>query len=184
MKEIRGWEEIIIETKDGELIVDITAENYIAKDGYNIRLVPCEDEKTTIDVAEVVRCKDCIHRYVTGIEALKEPDMIPIKLEKRYPESRDEDITDAFMQGYLKGIEISTIKAKAIEALSAEAEWIPCSERLPEKSEWYIVTVNVEDESVVYLRWYSELHGWEWDEQNNTIAWMPLPKPYREESGV
>lgn len=46
-KEIRGWEEIIIETKDGELIVDITAENYIAKDGYDIRLVPCEDEKST-----------------------------------------------------------------------------------------------------------------------------------------
>lgn len=43
-KEIRGWEEIIIETEDGELIVDITAENYIAKDGYSIRLVPCEDE--------------------------------------------------------------------------------------------------------------------------------------------
>lgn len=43
-KEIRGWEEIIIETKDGELIVDITAENYIAKDGYSIRLVPCEDK--------------------------------------------------------------------------------------------------------------------------------------------
>lgn len=36
-------------------------------------------------------------------EALSEPNMIPIKLEKRYPESKDEDITDAFMQGYLKG---------------------------------------------------------------------------------
>lgn len=65
-KEIRGWKEIIIETEDGELIVDITAEDYIAKDGYSIRLVPCEDEKPTIDVAEIVRCKDCIHRYVTG----------------------------------------------------------------------------------------------------------------------
>ena len=28
---------------------------------------------------------------------------IPIKLEKRYPQSRDEDITDAFMRGYLAG---------------------------------------------------------------------------------
>lgn len=43
MKEIKGWEEIIIETKDGELIIDITAENYIAKDGYSIRLVPYEE---------------------------------------------------------------------------------------------------------------------------------------------
>ena len=28
---------------------------------------------------------------------------IPIKLEKRYQKSRDEDITDAFMRGYLAG---------------------------------------------------------------------------------
>ena len=62
MEEIKGWKEIIIEAEDGELIVDITAENYIAKDGYSIRLVPCEDEKPTIDVAEVVRCKDCISK--------------------------------------------------------------------------------------------------------------------------
>ena len=52
MKEIRGWEEIIIEAEDGELIVDITAENYIAKDGYSIRLVPYEDEKSTSDGAD------------------------------------------------------------------------------------------------------------------------------------
>lgn len=64
-KEIRGWKEIIIETEEGELLIDITHDNYIAKDGYNIRLVPCEDEKSTSDVVEVVRCKDCIHRYVT-----------------------------------------------------------------------------------------------------------------------
>lgn len=48
-KEIRGWEEIIIETEDGELIVDITAEDYIAKDGYSIRLVPCETEREGTD---------------------------------------------------------------------------------------------------------------------------------------
>lgn len=43
--------------------------------------------------------------YDMAIEALQKPNMIPIKLEKRYPESRDEDITGAFMQGYLKGKE-------------------------------------------------------------------------------
>ena len=70
----------------------------------------------------------------------------------------------------------------ADEYAEEHKEWISCSERLPEKSEWYVVTVNVENEPVVYLRWYSELHGWNWDKQNKTIAWMPLPKPYREES--
>lgn len=69
-KEIRGWKEIIIETKDGELIVDITEENYIAKDGYDIRLVPCEDKNLATDAVPVkhgkwiegelyIRCSEC-----------------------------------------------------------------------------------------------------------------------------
>lgn len=29
--------------------------------------------------------------------------MVEIKLTKRYPHSREEDITDAFMRGYVKG---------------------------------------------------------------------------------
>ena len=39
------------------------------------------------------------------LESLPSADavQIPIKLEKRYPQSRDEDITDAFMRGYLAG---------------------------------------------------------------------------------
>lgn len=42
---------------------------------------------------------------LTDIRALPSADavQIPIKLEKRYPQSRDEDITDAFMRGYLAG---------------------------------------------------------------------------------
>ena len=68
------------------------------------------------------------------------------------------------------------------EVPSAEPEqrWIPCSERMPEESGWYIVTV--EDETDTHLRWFSTLHGFEWEEKDNTIAWMPLPEPYKEES--
>ena len=42
---------------------------------------------------------------VEAIKALPSADavQIPIKLEKRYPESKDEDITDAFMRGYPAG---------------------------------------------------------------------------------
>lgn len=42
---------------------------------------------------------------LTDIRTLPSADavQIPIKLEKRYPQSRDEDITDAFMRGYLAG---------------------------------------------------------------------------------
>lgn len=48
---------------------------------------------------------DAVEDTIGYIESLPSADavQIPIKLEKRYPQSRDEDITDAFMRGYLAG---------------------------------------------------------------------------------
>lgn len=73
----------------------------------------------------------------------------------------------------------------AIEALSAEAEWIPCSERLPKARESVLLSTK---------EWTGEGCYWEttknhviwkgyrwnaiyWDDE--VIAWMPLPKPYK-----
>jgi hypothetical protein len=48
-------------------------------------------------------------KYLNGVKAKQikkipsDAVQVPIKLEKRYPESKDEDITDAFMRGYLAG---------------------------------------------------------------------------------
>ena len=77
----------------------------------------------------------------------------------------------------------------AIEIISAQ-RWIPCSERLPEESGQYIITVKY-----VHVDGYEDLyaeHG-EWDgdrwdmfcfghcgEVEGIIAWMPLPEPYQE----
>ena len=44
-------------------------------------------------------------------------DVREIKLNMRYPESRQEDITDAFMRGYTGAVEIGN---KAIEKLESE----------------------------------------------------------------
>ena len=44
-------------------------------------------------------------------------DVREVKLELRYPDSRQEDITDAFMRGYTGAIEIGN---KAIEKLESE----------------------------------------------------------------
>ncbi len=44
-------------------------------------------------------------------------DVCEVKLNLRYPESRQEDITDAFMRGYTGAVEIGN---KAIEKLKAE----------------------------------------------------------------
>lgn len=69
----------------------------------------------------------------------------------------------------------------AIEALSADAEWIPCSEKLPEKEELVLVTVWND----VVIAWRNRYGGWEsveyMYEKGDVIAWMPLPKPYRGE---
>ena len=71
-------------------------------------------------------------------------------------------------------------RIEALPSAQPEQRWIPVSERMPEESGWYIVTT--EDETDTHLRWFSTLHGFEWEEKDNTIAWMPLPKPYEGES--
>ena len=54
-------------------------------------------------------------------------DVREIKLKLRYPDSRQEDVTDAFMRGYTGAIEISN---RAIEKLQTE------NERLRELVRW------------------------------------------------
>lgn len=75
----------------------------------------------------------------------------------------------------------------AIEALSAEAEWIPCSERLPNTTEQVLISVCDDHGDKPY---HYTCVGWKCEEcwiSNNdyvfgvVIAWMPLPKPYRED---
>ena len=75
----------------------------------------------------------------------------------------------------------------AIEALEqAESRWIPCSERLPEKTEendgneYLVYEENgFSDAEITTAFW--ELNGddeWEWSD-GFVKAWMPLPELYR-----
>ena len=163
--------------------------------------------------------------------------MIPIELKKRYPHSRVEDITDAFMRGYqaradavqggdaeMDNCQVQApqnymqqsrhddgkdliSRADAIEEISkgvwnvhelidrfkalpsAEANWIPCSERLPSMRTEVIYSFDgIVSTGYMTDRDFNgekmELH-WEDLESGATIepiAWMPLPKPYREEN--
>ena len=78
------------------------------------------------------------------------------------------------------------IRAKyALESLpSAEAEWIPCGERLPEINT-PVILCGKYNEVIGYRRNNSDWmavsgDGWETDIEHpeDFIAWMPLPKPY------
>lgn len=82
--------------------------------------------------------------------------------------------------------------------IDAVSEWIPCSERLPEKDGRYLTTYPlIRDMKWVNILWYGkpsmpsrDVQGKVWyvsDEEygdvpyDDVIAWMPLPKPYKED---
>lgn len=96
-----------------------------------------------------------------------------------------------------KGTEPYLALQIAIEALR-ERKWIPVTERLPEKNGRYLVTRGLNTcEALwnrVYIINYSDLMGikseriwWQgnvgksdFERFDDVIAWMPLPKPYKE----
>ena len=71
-----------------------------------------------------------------------------------------------------------------------EQRWILCSERQPDVNGWYITTISGEicgqDRAFSGM---SEFANGKWtsgddvDETEMTIAWMPLPEPYKAERG-
>lgn len=80
-----------------------------------------------------------------------------------------------------------------------QSHWIPCSERLPEKSGRYLVTRGLNAcgslWNRIYISNYSDLMGiksekiwWQgnvgkpdFKRLDDVIAWMPLPEPYKGE---
>ena len=87
------------------------------------------------------------------------------------------------------------VLAKARDAIvslpSAEpktGEWIPVSERLPEDSGNYLITVadlrlgHIGENTVTMADFYAKAK--KWNSIVDVYAWMSLPKPYREESDV
>lgn len=59
-------------------------------------------------------------------------------------------------------------------------EWIPCSERLPEKYGEYLITTTYLDEPYVTTDEYFS-YGWD-DWGRDVVAWAERPKPWRGEN--
>lgn len=66
-----------------------------------------------------------------------------------------------------------------------QTRWIPCSERLPEKDEWVLITFD-NDIEIALLDddgWcYSSVGNDDWIAEHPPVAWIPLPQPYKAES--
>ena len=57
--------------------------------------------------------------------------------------------------------------------------WIPCSERLPEKDGFYLVTVtDGEQIAVCKMPFVESEWGGNWFD-DEVVAWMPLPEPWK-----
>lgn len=63
---------------------------------------------------------------------------------------------------------------------SAEQDWIPCSERLPEDGTWNLFTDggNISVERYKADAIDSFFPSGRWFDFDDAVAWMSLPKPY------
>lgn len=95
-----------------------------------------------------------------------------------------------------KAIELYTI-IKRINEQSKVGEWIPCSERLPEKNGIYIVDDRAFNSPWIHTAGFEvssqawcENHGVYYDdkygryEDGRVTAWQPLPEPWEGEGDV
>lgn len=96
---------------------------------------------------------------------MSEPDVREIKLQLRYPESRQEDITDAYMRGYKS---VMRVTGKLIARLNKE------NAKLRELLQDYH---RYEHEDCHSCRYINECRA---DESGRCIAPMRLGERYRE----
>lgn len=74
-----------------------------------------------------------------------------------------------------------------IENAEEVGRWIPCSERLPEEDDRYIVTLGggittVDSRGFYDGRWCDDRYV-PLADQEQIVAWMPRPEPYKEGEG-
>ena len=117
---------------------------------------------------------DCTYRFCPWcgekMEEVVEMDKYKDLIERLRAEA---DILDDEYKRY-KQAELYDEAADAIEEL-LKREWIPVSERLPEKNGKYLVCGR--QNAVNILTWQEE----HWYGRWGVVAWMPLPEPYKGE---
>ena len=67
--------------------------------------------------------------------------------------------------------------------MTDEKDWIPVSERLPDKNGNYLCTVDYGEDGIEVMQriYWDTLGGFEkrYNKNDKVIAWRPLPEPYK-----
>ena len=95
------------------------------------------------------------------------------------------DAFDSYILDETTDLNGNTVR-EVLEKMPSAQRWIPVSERLPEKGERVLATVNFNVPFVCEIDYWEDAKKAEWDmEQMNFVesitAWMPLPNPYKGE---
>lgn len=83
---------------------------------------------------------------------------------------------DAISRDMMGGLNYKRI----IEGLPSAQQWIPCSERLPDKDGRYLTTNSMIGKWIVDWNIWTNEPKPSWLYNHGVIAWMPLPEPYEE----
>ena len=81
-------------------------------------------------------------------------------------------------EGTSLAYDVLSIAEETLKKELNKREWVPVTERLPEKGGLYFVTKENEYGRYVATEWFYQDKTWStgW----KVVAWMPMPKPYEE----
>lgn len=83
--------------------------------------------------------------------------------------------------GYIHGDAVADMISDA-PTIEPEPQWIPCSERLPDKNGEYLITLEMMDGTFeVDIEMFNG-KKWNYYNKSEVIAWTKLPEPYKAES--
>ena len=146
----------------------------------------CKPCKERGDDHNEVRCRACDYdNAIIQIDALPSAEAVDVY---KAHEEEHLNIINRIKELQYAIAKTQTIVGKMVE--SAEAEWIPCSDRLPGENETVLISAKyighlsknspyVEEGFLTRDGWYSA-YGDNYSELlAEVVAWMPLPTPYK-----
>ena len=111
------------------------------------------------------------------------------KLYTKYPpNSKDQEVLNAYSQGYEDGTDNFYNAVEEIIRKHMNDGWIPVEERLPEEAGTYIINALTGERNIVtFAKWQNRYKRFDMTGARTywkIIAWRPLPEPYRPERRI